>query len=702
MAERAAGIELKIPRAKGIPEGSLISIRVGTVRRQAVYGSERPYKFQGPYSKSEMMKVDVYMPIAQATLFPFVDNAQNQGTWQIPLKVASVLSGNEKAADTNMTLDLDMKLEDSSKQVGDINKELEVQKVQAPDRPISALPKESSAKRHQVAIEAQPYFEQHEVLEVLRELLQVLIKDQPKDPYGFMIQVLENSRKKLAANAERKRVEQDLDAQKIQTKVDANVPSSTEPIKPDAAAQKDAVPESGVSKEAVAVEQPQESVQAPATPEPLQPKSTDATADPRSASDVAAPTSPPPVDPAPPQELPPPMPSVSTSSVGSKKDSQVSKEELAQIQTKVRSCLTQKVKDGVLEKILVDCGFGLLADEVTSAESAEMQLPPAKSPGAQSIATTQIEEVGRDDRDVFQANLDVAKECVAGFEARTVPRPQNGSPEELERIRERLHQKLAEKEASGQLEPLLRKLVDAEEKDANKGDRSVSAEEKAAAEETRRILKEAFVQKFVAGELNQVFDSVTAGCVVSEIRRSSWPSPSQPAESPREQASKELEMFRQRLRGSLISAVEKGSLPDLLLEAHSHCGLSKAVASNAEASPPAGASSASPGLAVQARYVGPAVGASSSGIPLGAVVSAGPIPSTAVQAAATPVQSTAEPKVRRQPSIGTEVDILKGHAQALDARTATLEGQIELLIRENQSLRQDLQVMSGADRTDRR
>eukprot|EP00450_Noctiluca_scintillans_P038329 CAMPEP_0194479360 /NCGR_PEP_ID=MMETSP0253-20130528/2515_1 /TAXON_ID=2966 /ORGANISM="Noctiluca scintillans" /LENGTH=283 /DNA_ID=CAMNT_0039318577 /DNA_START=415 /DNA_END=1264 /DNA_ORIENTATION=+ len=54
--------------------------------------------------------------------------------------------------------------------------------------------KSSSARRHKVALEAQPYFETHHLMEVMQCLLQSLIKDRPKDPYEYMIRMLENGR----------------------------------------------------------------------------------------------------------------------------------------------------------------------------------------------------------------------------------------------------------------------------------------------------------------------------------------------------------------------------------------------------------------------------------------------------------------------------------------------------------------------------
>merc|ERR1740130_241603 len=128
------------------------------------------------------MKVDIYVPIAQARLM--LDTRDSQALQSLKLEVPLAFQG-ALAASGMVGGDMSIDLETNTA-VG----------AKAPGRPVGApVTRESSAKRHQVAIEAQPYFEQHEVLDTLRELLQVLIKEKPEDPYSFMIQVLENSKK---------------------------------------------------------------------------------------------------------------------------------------------------------------------------------------------------------------------------------------------------------------------------------------------------------------------------------------------------------------------------------------------------------------------------------------------------------------------------------------------------------------------------
>jgi len=722
MTER--GIELKIPRGAGIPEGSLISIRVGTTRRQAIYGSDRPYRFQVPCSKSELMKVDVYMPIASATLF--VDTLQSQASWKQELKVASALEGDQKALTSTaldnlnsllageMSIDLDM---DSSQVNGDeiipnekIGRDLKevAEQYKAADRPVSscAMTRESSAKRHQVAIEAQPYFEQHEVMDVLRELLQVLIKEKPEDPYDFMIQVMENSRKQRSGNAARCQPQTIAPAS---GKLRPQTAGRTRAPGPDS--------KQGEHDEAsLQKTQPKPSVQAAsegqalATPERKQPK--DVTAPSANVrSEIAQP--PPPVDPSPPSEQLLPM----LPSLPGKKEFKLShEEELEAIQRKVRGCLSAKVKEGSLEAILADCGFG-------PAESVVEKLPPPRGSPARSGTVVTVEDVARDDKTVAQATHDIAMECTFGLEATLFPKSKSADQEILD-IRDRLRQKVVEKHDAGQLEPILLRLVNDDSEDAK------SAELPHPSEETRLKLRQAFVEKFMAGELNEVFEAVAGTgqslrlpsprpplpCQSAKpsqtVKPSQLASQVEPAlrpQAPSETAlsavegSGELEVFRERLRVALTSAIEQKTLSDLLQKAYTASEGSPATGS----AMPALASKAASPLVVAARYVGPAAGpgaaAGSKAIPVGAVVSTGALMPASSSTAARPVggqvavgnaeeaaSAPGQPRreTARQGSWSTEVGQLKDETRSLEERTANLENMVRNLVSENRNLRQ--------------
>lgn len=622
-------IELKIPRAKGIPQGSLISVRVGSVRRQALYGSDRPYRFQGNYGKSELMKVDVYVPIAQARLL--LDTGLSQTAWSQQLEVPPAFQRDQEApaallasalapASGDMSIDFEFNrqgLEGDEACQGATSSvaaafgdsfAAEAEERKAPDRPAAVpISETSAAKRHQVAIEAQPYFQQHEVLEVLRELLQVLIKEQPVDPYGFMIKVLENSKNQRAANAALRRPKRPESApscgraQRPQSAARSRTPVEAQPSwavsDPAAASDKKAVAEAlprPVAKPSVddvleaklrtafggatnngrlgavlrEVSPPSPHLQdvegkeasealprhgaKPSADDALQaklratfggaadsgelsavlkevrcPKAQSAAPD---QSEALRPALPPPQDPPPPPVDPPMLPPTVGAQADSSKDGpKLSRQEqLEAIQDKLRANLVAKAREGALPQILADCGFGPIpraaspcgVDSGTSSEApsaiptqnscevrpsagaerstetvvdsaggdpissieAAPESPPPQSKPAPSV-DVEVEEIPRDDRAVFQATQDVAKECASNLEALVLPllekattpdtEAQSGKSPELkaqavEAIREKLLQNILEKHVAGELEVSLQQGAENEAKEPSK------------------------------------------------------------------------------------------------------------------------------------------------------------------------------------------------------------------------------------------
>lgn len=224
VATAGADLELRLKGAVGIPKGSLVSVRIGSVRRQAPYGSDRPYRFPALSGKKEQMKVDIYAPLAHARLF--VDGTAPARTWEQPLHQAvQAPPGLDDSAEDGCFLTLELapgvgaaasngsahkrpRGATATPTVGASGRdgrelELSESELSSPMLPVQqrgVTPSAASAtaKRHQVALEVQPYFEEHDVLEVMQKLLSALIKERPADPFGYMIQVLESTR---AANA---------------------------------------------------------------------------------------------------------------------------------------------------------------------------------------------------------------------------------------------------------------------------------------------------------------------------------------------------------------------------------------------------------------------------------------------------------------------------------------------------------------------
>lgn len=187
-------MELKLLGTKGIPEGSIVSVKVGTLRRQAAIGSGRPYRFADCTHGKQHMKVDVYAPVASARLLIEPREAccsvQLEGTNSAALGKGRLLGVNDMSLDFAVS----GSISDPSTDFNDGASELGLP-VTRPSSAASVRPEsKNAARRHQVALDAQPYFEQHHIMDVMQALLQSVIKEKPVDPYSYMIRVLENTR----------------------------------------------------------------------------------------------------------------------------------------------------------------------------------------------------------------------------------------------------------------------------------------------------------------------------------------------------------------------------------------------------------------------------------------------------------------------------------------------------------------------------
>jgi len=190
-------MELKLLGARGLPEGSLVSIKIGTIRRQAAIGSGKPYRFGGIGEGKQQMKVDIYAPVAHARLL--IEPCEAKCTVQLEGSSSAALGKGRLLGVQDMALDFSVS---GSLSGADFPASDNDNCSNQASRPSSALSDRNAARRHQVALETQPYFEQHHLMEVMQVLLQSVIKDKPADPYTYMMGVLKNTRDAAAAKLE--------------------------------------------------------------------------------------------------------------------------------------------------------------------------------------------------------------------------------------------------------------------------------------------------------------------------------------------------------------------------------------------------------------------------------------------------------------------------------------------------------------------
>lgn len=148
--------EIAILSYTGIPGDALLSVRAGTVRRQATVNSGKPYKFPKIGIAESPVKIDVYRPIGTAYL---------------------VMKPGEDRYNANFT----------GKLADGMSCEFEV-RASGPEDP---LEKEREAQQNARTVakeseDAQEYLQRHSILDFVQAVLQTVIKERPEDPYAHM------------------------------------------------------------------------------------------------------------------------------------------------------------------------------------------------------------------------------------------------------------------------------------------------------------------------------------------------------------------------------------------------------------------------------------------------------------------------------------------------------------------------------------
>lgn len=148
--------EIAIVSYTGIPGDALLSVRAGTVRRQATVNSGKTYKFPKIGVTESPVKVDVYQPIGTAYLVmkPGED------------RYNAVFTG--KLAD-GMSCEFEIRSEGFD---DPLEKEREVQQTA-----------NDAAKEKE---DAQEYLQRHALMTFVQAALQTVIKERPEDPYAHM------------------------------------------------------------------------------------------------------------------------------------------------------------------------------------------------------------------------------------------------------------------------------------------------------------------------------------------------------------------------------------------------------------------------------------------------------------------------------------------------------------------------------------
>lgn len=174
-------MELSILASNNLPEGTVLSIRSGTVRRQAPLSSSKAFKF--PLPTANPLKFDLFTPLASGHLV----TREGQEQYQVNFME------------------------------GSMSCEVQVKPSSEPEP--AKLPVDEPVKKESAALGAKDFLEKHKILDFVQAALHAIITERPADPYTEMARHLMCGYKAFA--------EQDQPSQRS--------PSSQEPVETAAA-----------------------------------------------------------------------------------------------------------------------------------------------------------------------------------------------------------------------------------------------------------------------------------------------------------------------------------------------------------------------------------------------------------------------------------------------------------------------------------
>jgi len=207
-------MELRLTGAHGVRDGSLLAVKVGAKRCYLPFHAELLQGDGGACklpslpvgATCEHMKVELFEPVAHARLllkptekrwsidlqqrpeaFLRKNEASDQPAVQWPERNPASVPSVEfeaKAAGSTGAAVPPLRLSSSCGGSGDAE--------EVPGSNHSSTRTEPR-QRQMACAKAQPYMERHCLLKVMQTLLQSVIKEQPNDPYGYMIGVLQSS-----------------------------------------------------------------------------------------------------------------------------------------------------------------------------------------------------------------------------------------------------------------------------------------------------------------------------------------------------------------------------------------------------------------------------------------------------------------------------------------------------------------------------
>jgi len=146
-------MQVSVVSSSGIPEGSILSIRAGTMRRQGNLNTDKPMVFPTGMLQANPFKVDIFAPLASSRLTLTPTNQSYNVSFD---------------GQSGMELSLDIQEEAKATLDG-----------------LSTSPARQ-AKREKAATDTQAYIEAHQLVQFVQNLMQSVLADKPDEPLLYM------------------------------------------------------------------------------------------------------------------------------------------------------------------------------------------------------------------------------------------------------------------------------------------------------------------------------------------------------------------------------------------------------------------------------------------------------------------------------------------------------------------------------------
>jgi Ca2+-binding EF-hand superfamily protein len=219
-------MEVSLVEMQGLPPGCLVSVRMGSTRRQAPADPEKlRLMFPKGCSPKDSIKVDLLAPVGSAEM-PFAPDA-NLYPLQVPINgaLANITLGLREAP-----ADMINKPEKPPPAPGfNLNSIYASMDFSKDDNAGSYTP-HTASRRHKIALEARTYLDKHQILSFVHGLLQALIRDRPIDPWDFVIECAMAAKKLGSKDDQDDDYKQRVNAEVMQKAADADELGQATPV----------------------------------------------------------------------------------------------------------------------------------------------------------------------------------------------------------------------------------------------------------------------------------------------------------------------------------------------------------------------------------------------------------------------------------------------------------------------------------------